>query len=55
MKAAIYDEPGAPSVFRYVNLPDPAYRPDDVLISVEAASVKGGDLINRRRVVVKPW
>lgn len=48
MKAAIYDEPGAPGVFRYVDLPDPAHGPDDVLISVEAISIEGGDLINRR-------
>jgi NADPH:quinone reductase-like Zn-dependent oxidoreductase len=48
MKAAIYDERGAPGVFRYVDLPDPAHGPDDVLISVEAISIEGGDLINRR-------
>lgn len=48
MKAAIYDKPGAPGVFRYVYLPDPQHGPDDVLISVEAISIEGGDLINRR-------
>lgn len=50
MKAAVYDEAGSPDVFRYIDLPDPEFGADDVLISVEAISIEGGDLINRRSV-----
>ncbi|KYQ97102.1 hypothetical protein AWY96_00755 [Serratia plymuthica] len=48
MKAAVYDVEGAPGVLKYVDIPDPVAGPDDVLISVEAISIEGGDLINRR-------
>ena len=48
MKAAVYDVQGAPGVLQYVDVPDPVAGPDDVLISVEAISIEGGDLINRR-------
>ncbi|MFB4392090.1 MULTISPECIES: zinc-binding alcohol dehydrogenase family protein [unclassified Pseudomonas] len=48
MKAAIYDTPGAPDVLKYVDIPDPTLGPSDVLIRVEAISIEGGDLINRR-------
>lgn len=48
MKAAVYDTPGAPDVLKYVDIPDPTPGPDDVLIRVEAISIEGGDLINRR-------
>lgn len=48
MKAAVYDAQGAPSVLKYVDIPSPTVGPDDVLISVEAISIEGGDLINRR-------
>jgi NADPH:quinone reductase-like Zn-dependent oxidoreductase len=48
VKAAVYDEAGSPAVFRYADLPDPQFGADDVLISVEAISIEGGDLINRR-------
>ncbi|MCF6691157.1 quinone oxidoreductase family protein [Raoultella terrigena] len=48
MKAAVYDVQGAPGVLKYVDIPDPVAGPDDVLISVEAISIEGGDLINRR-------
>lgn len=48
MKAAVYDAEGAPGVLKYVDIPDPVAGPDDVLISVEAISIEGGDLINRR-------
>ncbi|EPK6614461.1 quinone oxidoreductase family protein [Enterobacter cloacae] len=46
MKAAVYDVEGAPGVLKYVDVPDPG--PDEILISVEAISIEGGDLINRR-------
>ena len=56
MKAAVYDEPGAPSVLRYVDVPDPVCGPEDVLIAVEAISIEGGDLINRRSTPQQsPW
>jgi NADPH2:quinone reductase len=48
LKAAVYNEAGAPEVLRYVDTPDPTVGPDDVLIAVEAISIEGGDLINRR-------
>ncbi|MCV0057509.1 zinc-binding alcohol dehydrogenase family protein [Pseudomonas aeruginosa] len=48
MKAAVYDAQGAPSVLKYVDIPTPAIGPDDVLVRVEAISIEGGDLINRR-------
>lgn len=48
MKAAVYDTPGASSVLRYIDIADPVSGPDEVLISVEAISIEGGDLINRR-------
>ena len=49
MKAAVYDHPGAPDVFRIVDVADPVPGENDVLIAVEAISIEGGDLINRRR------
>lgn len=48
MKAAVYDAQGAPSVLKYVDIPTPAIGADDVLVRVEAISIEGGDLINRR-------
>ncbi|CDM62528.1 zinc-binding dehydrogenase (plasmid) [Rhizobium sp. T1470] len=48
MKAAVYNNPGPPTVLKYADVPDPVCGPDDVLISVEAISIEGGDLINRR-------
>ncbi len=54
MKAAVYDNPGPPSVLKYVDLPDPVCGPDEVLIRVEAISIEGGDLINRRSTLQPP-
>lgn len=48
MKAAVYDVEDAPGVLKYVDVPEPVTGPDDILISVEAISIEGGDLINRR-------
>lgn len=48
MKAAVYSQPGPPEVFRYVDVADPRCPPDGVIIRVEAISIEGGDLINRR-------
>lgn len=48
MKAAVYDTAGDPSVLNYIDLPRPAIGAGDVLIAVEAISLEGGDLINRR-------
>lgn len=50
MKAAVYDRFGPPEVLQYVDVPDPVIGPSDVLIEVEAISIEGGDLINRRTV-----
>ncbi|MEQ5053876.1 zinc-binding alcohol dehydrogenase family protein [Klebsiella michiganensis] len=48
MKAAVYDVEGVPGVLKYVDVPEPVTGSDDILISVEAISIEGGDLINRR-------
>lgn len=50
MKAAVYDEAGAPDVLEYRDVADPKIGPDDVLIATTAISIEGGDLINRRSV-----
>lgn len=47
MKAAVYYEPGPPSVFRYEEVPDPVCHPDGVLIDVKAVSIEGGDVLHR--------
>ncbi len=47
MKAAVYYETGGPDVFRYEDVPDPTCGPGEVLIRVEANSIKGGDTLNR--------
>jgi NADPH:quinone reductase-like Zn-dependent oxidoreductase len=48
MKAVVYDNAGPANVLIYKEIPDPECGPDDVLIAVEAISIEGGDLINRR-------
>src|SRR5690349_4440804 len=48
MKAAVNYENGPPSVFRYEEVPDPVPSGSEVLIGVEAISIEGGDLLNRR-------
>jgi NADPH2:quinone reductase len=48
MKAAVYDAAGASNVLRYIDIPNPSCGPDEVLVSVQAISIEGGDLINRR-------
>lgn len=50
MKAAILTENGPPSVLRYAEVPDPVPGPGDVLVRVQAISIEGGDLLNRRLV-----
>jgi NADPH2:quinone reductase len=47
MKAAVYYSTGAPDVFRYEDVPEPEGGPGDLLISVEAVSIEGGDTLNR--------
>ncbi|HEY1222630.1 MAG TPA: zinc-binding alcohol dehydrogenase family protein [Acidimicrobiales bacterium] len=47
MRAAVYYETGAPDVFRYEEVPDPAPGPSDVLIKVAFVSIEGGDTLNR--------
>jgi NADPH:quinone reductase-like Zn-dependent oxidoreductase len=56
MRAAVYSNPGPPLVLRYTDVPDPVCGPNDVLIAVEAISIEGGDLINRRLTPLpSPW
>lgn len=50
MKAAVLYENGAPSVLRYEDVPDPVAGQGDVLVRVQAVSIEGGDLLNRRNV-----
>ncbi len=47
MKAAVYYETGAPSVFKYEEVPDPACGPRDIIIDIKAISIEGGDVLNR--------
>ena len=47
MKAAVYDHPGGPEVFRYQEVPGPQLTADGVLIAVQAISVEGGDTLHR--------
>ena len=47
MKAAVYYETGAPDVFRYEDVPDPAVGYNEMLVRVEAVSIEGGDTLNR--------
>ncbi|MGH9211102.1 MAG: quinone oxidoreductase family protein [Acidimicrobiales bacterium] len=48
MKAAVYDHTGGPEVLRYDDVPDPALRPDGVVIEVGAVGIQGGDLLHRQ-------
>ncbi|SFH53590.1 NADPH:quinone reductase [Palleronia marisminoris] len=48
MKAAVYDQQGDPSVLDYRDIPNPNVRPGEVLVEMQAVSIEGGDLINRR-------
>lgn len=48
MKAAVYDQAGPPNVLEYRDVPEPSPGAGQVLIAVEAISLEGGDLINRR-------
>jgi NADPH2:quinone reductase len=47
MKAAVYYEPGTPDVFRYEDVDDPGFGPQDVLVEVKAVGVQGGDVLRR--------
>lgn len=47
MKAAVYYENGGPQVFRYEDVADPEVGPGEMLVSVEAISIEGGDTLNR--------
>lgn len=48
MKAAVYYETGAPSVFKYEDVPDPTCHPAGVVIEVKAIGIQGGDTLNRQ-------
>jgi NADPH2:quinone reductase len=47
VKAAVYYETGGPEVLRYEDVPDPTVAESEILISVEAVSIEGGDTLNR--------
>ncbi len=48
MKAAVYYETGAPSVFRYEDVPDPDCRPGGVILEIKAIGIQGGDTLHRQ-------
>ncbi|MEN4928750.1 SDR family NAD(P)-dependent oxidoreductase [Erwinia billingiae] len=48
MKAAIYTSPGKPEVLHIADVADPVPADNELLIRVEAISIEGGDLVNRR-------
>lgn len=48
MKAACYYETGAPSVFRYEDVPDPVCRPGGVIVEIKAIGIQGGDTLHRQ-------
>lgn len=52
MKAAVYYETGAPSVFRYEEVPDLACHPAGVIIDVRAIGIQGGDTLHRQAGVM---
>lgn len=54
MKAIIYTEFGSPDVLRLSEIPDPAPKPNEILIRVRAASVNFGDLMARSFRSVRP-
>ena len=47
MKAAVYYETGAPSVFKYEDVEDPPLHPKGVVFEVKAVAIEGGDVLNR--------
>ena len=47
MKAAVYYQTGPPDVFRYEDVPEPAPKPGEVLVKVEAAGVNYIDVYFR--------
>lgn len=47
MKAAVYYEHGAPDVLRYEDVEPPLCHPKGMIVSTEAISVEGGDLLDR--------
>jgi NADPH:quinone reductase len=51
MKAAIYTEPGDPSVLHLADVPDPITADNELLIRVEAVSIEYGDLIGRKNMI----
>jgi NADPH:quinone reductase len=48
MKAAVYDRPGGPEVFRYEDVADPELHPDGVVVEVGAVGIQGGDVLHRQ-------
>jgi NADPH2:quinone reductase len=54
MKAAIYRVNGGPEVLTYEDLPDPVAGAGEILVSVKAISIEGGDLIARASVPPDP-
>lgn len=47
MKAAVYYETGSPDVFRFEDVPDPTPGAGELLVTIAAVSIEGGDTLNR--------
>jgi len=54
MKAIVIGEPGGPEVLRLEEVPEPAPRPDHVLLDVHATALNRADLLQRRGVYPPP-
>ena len=54
MKAIVIPEYGEPEVLSYRDVPDPQAGPDDLRITVRAAALNRGDLLQRRGLYPPP-
>ncbi|QUG76519.1 zinc-binding dehydrogenase [Erwinia sp. E602] len=54
MKAVTYARPGGPEVLQLVDIAEPAIKPHELLVAVEAISVEGGDIISRNSQSLQP-
>lgn len=49
MKAAVIFAPGPAQALQYIDVPDPACGPGELLMRVDVISIEGGDTLNRTR------
>src|SRR5258706_1009402 len=55
MKAILFNEHGSPDVLKYTDAPDPAIRPNEVLVRVKACALNHLDLWVRRGIPGVPF